>query len=238
MIIVKKFEVKNGKRLAVYLVFATNMPVRKAWKELHKIPKEYKKRWAIETGYRTVNETRARTKSNSLSARLFLFYFTMTALNVLAMCNHDADTARTRAGLLERARKRKGQAGRRAGKGARRGRKEAVAARLAQRRDQGRHVRLDAHDRRRNVPAQRRGPRRSARAPGEPRMTRGGSAQQPPPLHWQPEKPNPCPRCRAAARPAAKNPPKPHMPALFARRGLEITRNARVFGGMPRPARP
>ena len=104
MIIVKKFEVKNGKRLAVYLVFATNMPVRKAWKELHKIPKEYKKRWAIETGYRTVNETRARTKSNSLSARLFLFYFTMTALNVLAMCNHDADTARTRAVLLERAR--------------------------------------------------------------------------------------------------------------------------------------
>lgn len=81
--------------------------MKKAMAALHRIPSEYKKRWAIETGYRTVNETRARTKSNSLSARLFLFYFTLTALNVLAMCNYEADTARTRAGMLERARTKK-----------------------------------------------------------------------------------------------------------------------------------
>lgn len=104
LIIVKRFKIKGGRRRAVYLTFATNMSVKKAWAALHRIPSEYKKRWAIETGYRTVNETRARTKSNSLSARLFLFYFSMTALNVLAICNYEADTERTRAGLLERAR--------------------------------------------------------------------------------------------------------------------------------------
>jgi len=51
-----------------------------------------------------VNETRARTKSNSLSARLFSFYFSMAALNVWAMVNFEADTQRTRSGLLEMAR--------------------------------------------------------------------------------------------------------------------------------------
>lgn len=107
LIIVKRFKVKGGRRRAEYLAFATNMSVKKAMAALHRIPSEYKKRWAIETGYRTVNETRARTKSNSLSARLFLFYFTLTALNVLAMCNYEADTARTRAGMLERARTKK-----------------------------------------------------------------------------------------------------------------------------------
>ena len=104
MIIVKRYVKKNGRRVAVYLVFATNMSMRKARHAIDKIPSEHKKRWAIETGYRSVNKLRARTKSNSLSARLFLFYFTLTALNVWAMVNFGADTQRTRSGLLERAR--------------------------------------------------------------------------------------------------------------------------------------
>lgn len=104
MIIVKRYVKKNGRRVAAYLVFATNMSTRKARHAIDKIPSEYKKRWAIETGYRSVNKARARTKSNSLSARLFLFYFTLTALNVWAMVNFGADTQRTRSGLLKRAR--------------------------------------------------------------------------------------------------------------------------------------
>ena len=39
-----------------------------------------------------MNETRARTKNNSLLARLFPFYFSMAALNVWAMVNFEADT--------------------------------------------------------------------------------------------------------------------------------------------------
>ena len=104
MIIVKRYVKKNGRRVAVYLVFATNMSMRKARHAIDRIPSDYKKRWAIETGYRTINKSRARTKSNSLSARLFLFYFTLTVQNVWAIVNFEADTQRTRSGLLERAR--------------------------------------------------------------------------------------------------------------------------------------
>ena len=101
MIIVKRYVKKNGQRVAVYLVFATNMSARKARRAISRNSSEYKKRWAIETGYRTVNKSRARTKSNSLSARLFLFHFSLTIQNVWAMVNFEADTQRTRSGLLE-----------------------------------------------------------------------------------------------------------------------------------------
>lgn len=104
LIIIQRFRTENGRRVAYYLAFATNLPAKKAEAALHRIPPEYKKRWAIETGYRTVNETRARTKSNSAAARPFLLYFSLAALNVWAIVNFAADTARTRMGLRARAR--------------------------------------------------------------------------------------------------------------------------------------
>ena len=107
MVIVKGFKSKGGRRVAACLVFVTNMSVDGAMDALSRIPTGYKKRWAIETGYRTAGEARARTKSNSVSMRLFLFYFTLTSLNVWAMVNDEADTERTRAGLLKRARTKK-----------------------------------------------------------------------------------------------------------------------------------
>ena len=70
-------------------------------------PNRVQEEVAIETGYRTASEARARTKSNSVSMRLFLFYFTLASLNVWAMVNYEADTERIRKGLLERARARK-----------------------------------------------------------------------------------------------------------------------------------
>jgi len=42
MIIVKKYEVKNGKRVAVYMVFATNMSARKAKRAISSIPSRTK----------------------------------------------------------------------------------------------------------------------------------------------------------------------------------------------------
>ena len=107
MVIVKRFKIKGGRRVAVYLVFATNMSMDRAMGALEGIPTEYKKKRAIETGYRTASEARACTKSNSVSMRLFLFYLTLAPLNVWAMVNYGEDTERTRAGLLERARTRK-----------------------------------------------------------------------------------------------------------------------------------
>ena len=111
LIIIEKREIAKkgkdkGKLRAVYLVYATNMPVGLARKAIKEIPAAYKKRWAIETGYRVVEKIRARTKSNCTQARIFLFFFTMTVNNVWALQNHAADIERARLRKEEKARTR------------------------------------------------------------------------------------------------------------------------------------
>ena len=111
LVIVEKREVvkkgkDKGRRRAVYLVYATNMPAGRARRAIKAIPAVYKERWAIETGYRCVEKIRARTKSNCTQARIFLFFFTMAANNVWAMENHAADIERARLRRRERARTR------------------------------------------------------------------------------------------------------------------------------------
>ena len=96
----------KGKRKTVYLVYATNMPMGAARRAVKAIPAAYKKRWAIETGYRVVEKIRARTKSNCTQARIFMFFFTMTINNVWAMENHAADVERARLRRAERAKNR------------------------------------------------------------------------------------------------------------------------------------
>ncbi|MEM2760908.1 MAG: hypothetical protein QXW73_09005, partial [Nitrososphaerales archaeon] len=60
------------------LVFATNKTGSR--KELLRmIPKEYRKRWGIETSYSKIKETKAMTKSTSNTVRMFYF---MTAVLV------------------------------------------------------------------------------------------------------------------------------------------------------------
>ena len=109
LVIAKKWETvkkgkDKGKRVAVYLVYATNMPMGMARRAIKGIPAAYKRRWAIETGYRCVEGIRARTKSNCVQARVFLFFFTMTVNNVWAMQNHAADIERARLRKEESAR--------------------------------------------------------------------------------------------------------------------------------------
>ena len=111
LIIVERREIvkrgkDKGRRKSVYLVYATNMPTGMAKRAVKAIPAAYKERWAIETGYRCVEKIRARTKSNCTQARVFLFFFTMTANNVWAMQNHAADIERARLRREERARTR------------------------------------------------------------------------------------------------------------------------------------
>ena len=65
-----------------YLVFATNFGIHEARSRLADIPKIYKKRWGIETGYRVAKQIRPFTSSRNPSVRLVLFYFTMILYNL------------------------------------------------------------------------------------------------------------------------------------------------------------
>lgn len=73
-----------------YLVFATNVGLRKARAMLANIPGEYRSRWGIETGYRVAKQVRPFTSSRNPSVRLVLFYFTMILYNVWAISNRIA----------------------------------------------------------------------------------------------------------------------------------------------------
>ena len=65
-----------------YVAFLTNIAVDCPEKLLKSIPKKYRVWWGIETGYGSVESIRAKTKSLSTSARLFLFYLTVVVVNL------------------------------------------------------------------------------------------------------------------------------------------------------------
>ena len=69
-----------------YVAFLTNIVVDDPAELLKYIPKKYRARWGIETGYGSMESIRARTKSPSTSARLFLFYFTVVVVNLWLYC--------------------------------------------------------------------------------------------------------------------------------------------------------
>lgn len=62
-----------------YIGFATNVPDIDV--------KQYKKRWGIETGYRMIQDTRARTHSKNYAARLLYFAYSAVMFNVWVMAN-------------------------------------------------------------------------------------------------------------------------------------------------------
>ena len=62
-----------------FIGFATNMPIQDA--EL------YSKRWGIETGYRMIEEMRARTRSNKTVSRIFCFLYSVVMFNAWVMIN-------------------------------------------------------------------------------------------------------------------------------------------------------
>ena len=69
-----------------YVAFFTNIAVDCPEDLLKSIPKKYRARWGIETGYGSVESIRAKTKSPSTAARLFLFYFTVVVVNFWLYC--------------------------------------------------------------------------------------------------------------------------------------------------------
>jgi len=75
----KEGKVKN-------LLFATNIKGRR--KELLKaIPKEYRKRWGIETSYSKIKESRAMTRSESNTVRMLYFMTSVLVYNAWQLAN-------------------------------------------------------------------------------------------------------------------------------------------------------
>ena len=77
----KKNPPKNARTADRYVAFITNMRVDNPRDLLVHIPKTYRKRWGIETGYRILKQARARTKSPRTAARLFLMFFSLAYVN-------------------------------------------------------------------------------------------------------------------------------------------------------------
>ena len=65
-----------------YYVFATTLRCR-SYKELKKyVPRKYRNRWDIETGYRCVKSARPKTTSRNPVVRLILFYISLVIYNI------------------------------------------------------------------------------------------------------------------------------------------------------------
>jgi hypothetical protein len=68
-----------------YILFATNKDVKSIEYFEKSIPKEYKKRWNIETGYRVKNDFKIHTCTKSPVARTLFFIIQCTLYNILNM---------------------------------------------------------------------------------------------------------------------------------------------------------
>ena len=78
---------KDAKIHDRYVAFATNLPKHRIHCTVKSLPEVYKDRWGIETGYRQIEQVRARTRSCSFPLRLFLFYFSAISANMWVQAN-------------------------------------------------------------------------------------------------------------------------------------------------------
>lgn len=70
-----------------FIPFATDMPERKILWNVHRLPKDYRQRWGIESGYVGVEKFRARTTSRNHTLRLFYFYYALILYNAWLLAN-------------------------------------------------------------------------------------------------------------------------------------------------------
>ena len=79
---------KNEERPVIdrYVAFATNLPVSGAADEIMEgIPSDYRRRWGIETGYRQIEQVRAKTTSRKQGIRLLVFFISIFVYNMWAV---------------------------------------------------------------------------------------------------------------------------------------------------------
>ena len=79
LVIVKGYDKEGNEK---HLTFARNLPFTSTDEMPSFIPKTYRQRWCIETGYRVMKRIMARTCSNSLAMRLLLFYLPVLLYNL------------------------------------------------------------------------------------------------------------------------------------------------------------
>lgn len=70
-----------------YIAFATNIPMDKILWNISRLPKDYRQRWGIETGYSEIERFRARTTSRKHSLRLLYFFYAMILYNAWLLAN-------------------------------------------------------------------------------------------------------------------------------------------------------
>ena len=70
-----------------FIPFATNMPVKRVMWNVRRLPKDYRMRWGIETGYSGIEQLRARTTSRNHSLRLLYLFYSMILYNAWLIAN-------------------------------------------------------------------------------------------------------------------------------------------------------
>ena len=78
---------KETNPLKRFILFATNIPMGDILWNVSRLPRDYRARWGIESGYVGVEEFRARTTSRNHSLRLLYFYYALVLYNAWLIAN-------------------------------------------------------------------------------------------------------------------------------------------------------
>jgi hypothetical protein len=70
-----------------YIVFATNIPREHILSNISRLPKDYRLRWGLESGYIDVEDLRAKTTSKNHTLRLLYFYYALILYNAWLLSN-------------------------------------------------------------------------------------------------------------------------------------------------------
>jgi hypothetical protein len=73
--------------LKKFIPFATNMSWKKIFWNVRRLPRDYRMRWGIESGYIGIEQFRARTTSRNHSLRLLYFFYSMVLYNAWLVAN-------------------------------------------------------------------------------------------------------------------------------------------------------
>lgn len=93
---VERTRQKKGKTVTDIIPFFSNMPPDMLKNALQKLPLEMKRRWRIETGYRTVEMAKPQTTSTRPAVRTYMFWRALTMTNLWAMVDFQIKEARAK----------------------------------------------------------------------------------------------------------------------------------------------
>ncbi|MCL4518565.1 MAG: hypothetical protein M1587_05135 [Thaumarchaeota archaeon] len=80
-------EKKETNSLKKYIAFATSIRKGDILRNISRLPKDYRMRWGLETGYIGIGLLRARTTSRNHTLRLLYFYYALILYNAWLLAN-------------------------------------------------------------------------------------------------------------------------------------------------------